>query len=240
MNIIKRFATLSDFSGNVLMLFISICFIVLSYTYVNAEGIQDSPPPIINGILIEPLDNQPVPEILKNQARKEIEQMAESGYVEAPDEMINYMENAQKSQDGSVKPWQEVRSTLKITPSTIQGRDFEAAELKMMGAGTGGILTPEGWTAVTRIFVIPGIGLAMLEEIDYVASGGGLILIKEAINQDINGSPAIFRVKKSHRGKVITELTWATDKKIYHLSLNSAAQGKARGAFLDFARSISD
>lgn len=110
----------------------------------------------------------------------------------------------------------------------------------MLGAVPSGIKTTEGWTAVSRLIVEPKLGLMMLEEIDYVASGGGLTMIKEAINEDINGRPAIFRAKTSHGGKSITELTWATDQKIYTLSSNRSVKGGALDAMLGFAKNLHD
>lgn len=76
--------------------------------------------------------------------------------------------------------------------------------------------------------------------IEQVAAGGGLMMIKEAINEDVNGYPAILRVRKGLSKKAVSELTWATDQKIYTLSTNSALQGKNLASFIDLARKLSD
>lgn len=164
--------------------------------------------------------------------------MATKGYVDAPDDAVGYIEKAQ--QDASLKSWQETRGKLKVNAALVQGQQFDDAGLKMLGAVTGGTLAPEGWTAVSRLFVAPGVGVTMLEEIDYVAAGGGLMMIKEAINHEVNGHPAILRVKKGRSGKAVTELTWASAGKIYTLSTNSAARGKHLTTFIDLARKLSD
>lgn len=65
-------------------------------------------------------------------------------------------------------------------------------------------------------------------------------MIKEAINEDVNGYPAILRVRKGLSKKAVSELTWATDQKIYTLSTNSALQGKNLASFIDLARKLSD
>jgi len=206
---------------------------------VAPEAIGEHPP-TVPGIVVKALDEQPVPDMLKNMARKEIAQMAERGYVDAPDDAIGYIEKAQQNVGAALKPWPETQGKLKMKPASIQGKEFESAGMRLLGAATSGTLTPEGWTGLTRLFVARGIGVVMLEEIDYVAAGGGLMMIKEAINEDINGRPAILRVKKGQGGKALTELTWATDNKIYTLSTNSAVQGNPRTAFLDLARQLSD
>ena len=67
-----------------------------------------------------------------------------------------------------------------------------------------------------------------------------MIMIKEAINQNINERPAILRLKTDIQGHSITELTWTTDRKIYTLSANRAVSGAAINAMISFAESLHD
>ena len=172
------------------------CLLAFTSIPTQAAGTPLDQPPMSTSVVIEALDKQPVPDDFKNMARKEIDQMSTQGHVDVPDDAIGQIENAEKNADGALKPWAEIRSKLKISPASVQGKQFDDAGLKVLGAATGGTLTAEGWTAVSRLFVAPGVGVSMLEEIDYVASGGGLMMIKEVINEDVNGHPAILRIKK--------------------------------------------
>ncbi len=194
-------------------------------------------PTVLQGISIKSIKDHPVPDILKNQAKKEIEEMKSKGQIDSSDESISYIDKAVSSistgQNNSVKSIDRISAHLQVTPAYIQGAH-------LLGATPSGVKTESGWTGVNRVFQVPKLGVVMLEEINYVASGGGLVMIEEAINQDINGHPAILRVKNSQSGKSITELTWATDHKIYNLGLNRAVKGDALTVFLNLAKSIKD
>lgn len=206
-------------------------------------------PPMPQGIVIEPLDKHPVPDLLKQEAKREIAEMNSKGSVDVPEEAVSYIERAASNATNApkagaadpgnpaFKPMYEVEPALAVLPAHLPGTKFDRGEI--LGAAPGGVKTDRGWTAVSRVFNMSQ-GKVLLEEIDYVAAGGGLVMIKEAINQDVNGHPAILRVKGSRSGKSVTELTWATDRKIYNLSMNKAAKGKALAEFLELAQSLQD
>lgn len=196
-------------------------------------------PEISTGISILPLDQHPVPDVLKAQARLEITQMKSQGYVDADEDTVSYLDKAKRDEAKRLKPMKEIAPKLKISPANLGSSLLGQSVL--LGAIASGGYTEEGWTGVSRFFTDPKFGLVGLEEVDYVASQGGLAFIKEAINQDINGSPAILNVKQSQSKKGVTELTWATDHKIYTLSINRALKNqKSIDEFLALARSISD
>lgn len=217
-------------------------FALFTYGNVYAQSIppMDSPPSVSRGVTIEPLENHQVPDILKNQARQEIEQMKTRGYVDVPEDAVSYLDRAKEDKDKILKPWKDARTHLKVVPATVHGTSLEESGVEVLGAMPSGNNTAEGWTGVSRLFVAPKLGLMMLEELDYIASGGGLKMIKESINLDIDGRPAIFRIKTAQKGKSITELTWTTERKIYTLSANRVIKGDALQAMLDFARNLQD
>jgi hypothetical protein len=204
-------------------------------------------PPMPQGVAIESVDKHPVPDMLKNEAKREIDEMTKKGSVDVPEEAVSYIDRAiasmadpskagsDSAQNARFKAMSEVESELDVVPALLRGTPFERG--KLLGAAPGGIKTGRGWTAVSRLFDMHQ-GKIILEEIDYAASGGGMTMIKEAINQNVNGHPAILRIKTSQSRKSITELTWATDRKIYNLSMNKAAKGKALEEFLELARTI--
>lgn len=223
----------------------------LTVTPVTAQTAPNADhPPMPSGVVIKSLEFMEAPDVLKNQAKNEISQMKSLGYAYAPEGAISYIDRAVQTlsnngkppdtdskEEKRLRPLQEIRSKLKVNPSLLPE---SIKKPQILGATPGGTLTEGGWTSLTRVFVVPKLGTLMLVETDYTASGGGLIMIKEAINQNINGHPAILRKKKSQTGKSITELTWATDIKIYNLSLNRMVKGAALDRFINIAQSITD
>jgi len=217
---------------------LSIALAALPHQSAYSDPINPVMPEEMQGVSVIPLDNHPVPDILKDQARVEIAQMKSQGYVDSDESSVAYLEAA-KSDKKRLKSMSEVAPSLKILPANIDNSNLGQATL--LGAIASGGYTDEGWTGVNRLFVVPKLGLVGLEEVDYVASGGGFAMIKEAINQDVNGNPAILRVKQSQSQKSLSELTWATDRKIYTLSVNRALKTQqAIEEFLSLARAISD
>ncbi len=205
---------------------------------VNHGNVQPVDPDTFKGVTVTPLDEHPVPELLKNQARAEIEQMRRNGYVNAPDGEVGALEAAQNDKK-NLKPLSEVLPELGFTPSKTNSVVLD--EKSLLGAIAMGGDVEEGRTGLFRLYVVPKMGVVALEEVDHVASGGGVALIEEAINKNVNGSPAIFRAKKSNTGKQLSQLTWATDRKIYTLSTNRAlVKDRDIDNFVAIAQSISD
>lgn len=229
---IKKIVLTTAFS----MLAVSIPF---HTTYAAPGGVPGGvmEPAVSTGITILPLDQQPVPDVLKNQARLEMGQMKSRGYVDATEDAVSYLDRAKADKDKRLKPMTEVAPKLKINPANLGSSTLGQAVL--LGATASGGHTEAGWTGLNRIFVVPRFGLVGLDEVDYIASQGGAAFIKEAINQNVNGFPAILSVKQSRSNKGLTELTWATDQKIYTLSTNRALKNqKSIDEFLALAHSI--
>lgn len=165
--------------------------------------------------------------------------MKSKGYVDATEDSVSYLDRAKEDKDKKLKPMTEVAPKLKVNPANLGSSPLGQAVLLGATASGGLPIEGEGWTGLDRIFVVPKFGLVGLNEVDYIASQGGMVFIQEAINQDVNGFPAILSVKQSRSNKGFTELTWATDKKIYTLSTNRALKDqKSVDEFLTLARSI--
>lgn len=194
-------------------------------------------PPRLTGVTIVPLDQQPVPDVLKNMARRQTAQMKSRGYVDVTEDEVSYLDKLKADVDKRLKPMTEVAPTLKVDPANLGSSPLRLAVL--LGAVAEGAYTEEGWTGLTRLFVVPTFGLVGLEESDYVAGRGGVAFTKEAINQEVNGFPAVLVVQQSRSNKGLTELSWATDRKDYTLSTNRALKDqKSVDEFLALARSI--
>lgn len=84
---------------------------------------------------------------------------------------------------------------------------------------------PEGptkagpWSSYTRVFTRPDGALLMLHEWDYALDGGGVVIIKELMNERVHQSLARLVTRKTNSGQYFSELTWATDKKYYTLTV---------------------
>jgi len=194
-------------------------------------------PSVSMGITILPLEQHPVPDVLKVQAKLELTQMKEKGYIDATEDAVSYLDRAKENQEKRLKSMADVSSKLKIIPASLDASMLGRATL--LGASARGGHTEEGWTGLNRIFVVQKLGLIGLKELDFLASEGGMAFIEEAINQDVNGFPAILSVKQSRSKKGLSELTWATDRKIFTLSTNRALKTQQSiDQFIDIARSI--
>ncbi len=216
---------------------INVLAIVIPFntTYAGPGGAIE--PAVSTGITIVPLDQQAVPQALRHEAKLALIQMKSRGYVDATEDEVSYLDRAKEDKHKRLKPMIDVAPKLKLSPANLGSSSLSQAVL--LGATANGGHTAEGWTGLTRIFALPKLGLVGLNEVDYVASKGGMAFIKEAINQSVNGYAAILSVKQSRSGKGLTELTWATDRKIYTLSTNSALKNQTSiDEFMAIARGI--
>ncbi|MBL1260478.1 MAG: hypothetical protein COB33_008105 [Thiotrichaceae bacterium] len=163
--------------------------------------------------------------------------MKNKGYIDVTEDAVSYLDRAKENKEKRLKPMIDGSSKLKIMPANLDASPLRQATL--LGASASGGYTEDGWTGLNRIFIVPKLGIVGLEELDFLASEGGMAFIEEAINQDVNGYPAILSVKQSRSKKGLSELTWATDRKIFTLSTNRALKTqKSIDQFIDIARSI--
>ena len=94
-----------------------------------------------------------------------------------------------------------------------------------------------GWTGSTRIFRIAPSSWVMLEEMDLDAIQANVVILREAINSEVNGSPALLRSTTDAHGPSLTALTWIANGKRYSLKTNlPAAQASER--LLSIARGL--
>lgn len=201
----------------------------------GAGGVVE--PAVSIGVTILPLEQHPVPDMLKTQAKLEFTQMKKRGYIDATEDAVSYLDRAKENKKKRLKAMVDISSKLKITPASLDASSLKQATL--LGASASGGYTEEGWTGLNRIFIVPNLGIVGLKELDFLASQGGMVFIEEAINQEVNGRPAILSVKQSRSKKGLSELTWATDRKIFTLSTNRALKTqKSIDQFVDIARNI--
>lgn len=186
----------------------------LAQTNDNTPGGIHIPP----GLSIKSIDSMEVPDLIKNISKKQLIEMTGRGYADAQEEEVVVLERyALEDNQKHIKTMAEVIPKLTMQPSELRGTKFDLGVFK--GALTSGGHTDNGWTGITRLYQLPQLGLVKLDELDYISSGSGIVVAKEFINEDINGSIAIYLVKQSLSGKSISELTWFTENKMFILSV---------------------
>lgn len=78
----------------------------------------------------------------------------------------------------------------------------------------------------------------MIRETDF-ASGIGVAIPAEAINENVNGYPAILNIMKSEDGNALTTLSWFTDTKMYTITKSGIIKGKGQqNKLVEFAQTI--
>lgn len=134
-------------------------------------------------------------------------------YEQIPDEAIRYIKNFQPR---VIHP-RELARNITFTLSDLSASDL--AKYPFEGAYPEGP-TPTGpWTSIARTFRRDDNVLIVLREWDYIKDGGGIMMVKELMNARVGNSLARFSVKKSPTGSVVSDLTWATPRKFYVLTV---------------------
>lgn len=194
-----------------------IIFMLAAACSATAYSNSDAQEPMYvpAGITYQSIDEMQVPEFFKNMARSQRKQMNDQGYIDANTDEVVDLESYSRH-DRGLRPMSEVESELAVVPADLSGTPF--ANAVFIGAQYAGGFTDTGWSAIERVFRFPKLGLVRLDESDYVIAGGGAVIATEAVNDEVNGTPAIFVVKQTRNKRVMTELMWFGDTKIYTLT----------------------
>lgn len=193
-----------------------------------------------SGVNIVSIEEQPIPEVYKEQTRKLKQDMDDHGYGDASEnevtEIERYLSPENKNQ---LKPLSNVIDKITFKPADLDTiPSFK--EGKLLGSIEHGAYVDGKWTGLTRLYEIPDLGTIKVSENNYVAANGGIQLAKELINMDVNGFPAEYTVQESASGKALTNILWVTPNTEYNLSINQNAakiEGM-RDSLFDLANSI--
>jgi hypothetical protein len=119
---------------------------------------------------------------------------------------------------GSMIPTNEYVSKMASRPTDIGSTRL--AKAQDLGAMPEGGSTPEGWSGASRTFRDQDLGLVILEENDLRISRGGLVLAREAVNETINGVPAVISFERDPKtGTTRTNLAWSTVERSFSLTM---------------------
>lgn len=123
----------------------------------------------------------------------------------------------------------------RLTFSPARTGNTELAKLAPAKSLPAGNSSDAGWSGYTRIYRTAD-GWVMLEELDLQALQASVVIMRESINADVNGSPALLR-SASAQGTNLTALTWIANGKRYALKTN-AAPAQAGERLLAIARGL--
>ena len=199
----------------------------------NALGIAPARPiGFAGGLDFNSIDD--LPDGLKVIAEKKRAEIASNGFTIAPDSEVTNIRNFPKM----ARPLSSVEGNLKFKLGSLNTAIFN--HLKFEGIFPEGPNRSGPWTSVSRIYSLPNGDIIRLHDWDYVANGGGITMQREMLNETVNGRyPAIFSTKKSAQGNALSTLTWATDRKVYKLSMTGDAKGNGmHKRLMDLADSV--
>lgn len=96
---------------------------------------------------------------------------------------------------------------------------------KRLGAGQehlvaspAGMLTNTGWSGLERFVSLPNAGKYRLMELDLTKSGGKFFLSSDAVNTNIENSPAGTRAFVDDDGNIVEEVVWVSEGKFHMLT----------------------
>ncbi len=133
----------------------------------------------------------------------------------------------------------ELRQRLSYAPADVSGTPIGTAAL--LSKEPSGMINGERSTGLSRGFQLPVGDIVILAEDDYHASATKLTLIREALNTEVNGTPATSYAARSNDGRGKAELRWVTPIRSYSLTLvtdEGARIQRAEKLLLKIARGI--
>ncbi len=173
-----------------------------------------------------------LPQELRDITAKQMEDEKDLGYVPVDDMTMSFYYGGYANY---LLPPQETASGFTVALADLSGTPFE--RLRLNGIVPDGPSPP--WARATRVYTDAGGAAFFLEEWDYVASGGGALILKETINAQVGDAPAVMTIHQSPSGQSVTNLGWYSDRKSYILTVTGKWQnGAKRENLLSLARSI--
>ena len=98
---------------------------------------------------------------------------------------------------------------------------FQAASFdggKLISVTPAGTMMNDAWTGVERFIELENAGVVRLTEYDLGATKGKFFMLKDAVNTQVQGDPAISRVFVDDAGRSLEEIVWVRGKKFHMLT----------------------
>lgn len=176
---------------------------------------QPSDPP---GVHIYDAANFPAPESVKKLLYQDSTSPERARPV-APEKVPTEAQARARLARWKKTPTEELAKSLTFVPAEISSTPLATGTLLDAGS-TGSTLGHGISTGLTRTYDVPGMGLITLDEVDYPSSPSlSIMLVKEAFNTDVDGTPTIARRVRTTDGRGEATLRWITPKRSYTLTL---------------------
>jgi len=178
------------------------------------------------------------PPDLREKIRDDIRNRKAKGYYAASPEEIDAKQMFLKNYRSHIFPMRLAKEKLNVELDDLTHTPFARFVLEGFIPEDAG---EEGKSVMAmRVFTDPkDHTVLILEEWDYVRSGGGGLVIAEAKTDDINGVHGELRILADPAGRAMSELTWATERKSYSLiAMGNIAKNGKKEEFIALARSI--
>lgn len=167
-------------------------------------------------LIIIPLAEWDAPSSVKESVERGITNRSngaftvEPGTIPSTEAIIGRLANTRRTDA-------ELKQRLGYVPADLSRTPIGAAEL--LSTEPSGSINGATSTGVLRAYRVPNVGVIILDEINYVASGREITLIRETFNEYVNGVPARAAAYRSEDGRGQAQLNWVTPLRAYELKL---------------------
>lgn len=183
------------------------------------------------GVYIVPLADSPYTGDVALQIQREIAMRAADGLIvtnEMPRSAVQSAAQAPLSAlawlfEASYPSLEAVRPQLHFEPASVEATALAQAEFKE--AYPSGALSGRRWTGVTRVWRAAGLGEVKLSEFKHKRAGAAITVVREWINAEVAGTPAILKTQVNAAGQVQASIAWVTPTTSYRLELSPVATG---------------
>lgn len=173
----------------------------MHFEIVNVEGMPLTPPP---------------GEIAKHQKNSYTKAADGFSTIENDAEKVkNFFLHVKNAAD-SLKDQKKNKTRKDITDLEILFKASHHAKRNAIAAIPIGTSINDKWTGAEQIFKLDAAGTVRLTEYDLSASQGKFFMLKDSINTQINGNPAISKIFIDENGQSIEEVVWMTGS-IFHM-----------------------
>ncbi|WLI88471.1 hypothetical protein Q4S45_17310 [Massilia sp. R2A-15] len=211
----------------------TLALFVLAWTAGPVLAADPLPPMpwMPKGFSVKSIDEQNLPESMKEKIRAKVRYMNEHKVIPASEHEVADFAVIEAEHRARNK----AHPSTTFTPSNLDATTLGGQPL--LGAVTHGVYNNNSWSGLSRLFSHPQLERVLLDETDLATPGGGATFTKEMINADINGAPGMILSQQGSEKKSITRLMWYAGGMLYELSI-PRVDDQSRDALLDIARQL--
>lgn len=167
------------------------------------------------GLYVYSLEEYPAPAAVKESIRKGIEKRRQGVIEVAPGQIPSSSKTLSSFNPAQSQNPDRFRQRLTSSPTDLSRTALASAEL--ISSEPGGQIQDGRATGMTRIYNVPNFGVVSFGEDDYLSAKSRIIQVKEALNSEVNGVPAIAYAEKTSDNRGRATLSWVTSMRSYRL-----------------------